>query len=910
MLRWLVVIFALLAPVPALAQGAVEQGGTWTQGHAPMYVGNGSFGNAVIQDSGPAGGGGVGIGMSEGLYVAQGTGAAPFSGQGTGPLGTNVCDYDAPITNPTGFHYLCFSPNILGNFGAIVYGNNGLATAQPLVFNVDGVQQFSLSAAGINFTAPILFNGLLPVGGGAQTLCESAAGVLSFNCASGGGGGTPGGTTLSVQYNNAGSFAGVTVLANGFLITNAGGTPILGTQGNLTTAPSLAGATMPVFVSGGAIDQATVGNVVAGTGISITGTSTVTIALNGTLSGTGSVFATSTGTLTPTHCVSIDSNGNFVDAGGACTTGGGGGTVSAGTANQLAFYASSGTTVGGLATANNGVLVTSGAGVPSIGSTLPSALTLPSPTMTGTATVAAASFSGFAQFNLAGTAAGIFNTNTGAGNRFQVDNSGTRSNASTQSQFIATLTSGGCGNCDIQLDANGGASPAGFIFVDAGLTGGLTIQTLAGGITLFPATNVTITGTAPQINSLLNCVGIQTNGSGLTSCATAVAGTYINVTLNGIATGNSAATNTTALNALIASASGCLYFPAGVYQVTTLTSTAAVVCMIGDAPQKSVIQTTASTGDVFTFTNMYYIHDIGFSFSSAGHRTSGAYIHAQSGGNLETRLQDVWFNGCFWCIDTTDNVLTYDNLYFEMTVATAVAGEMFVRIHGCAGACRLSHLMNPAFSGTFPQAGVFVDGNTGGTTFQLTDSDFLSCQHGLQIATTGSNIVNGFVVQGNFFDTGTADAILLQATGTSSILAGKFVNNWSSSASAGGSGIHLVTASGTTISNIDFVNQQSTNNAADGALVDASAGGTISNIGFIGGQYNNNSASGILALTVTNLRIEGVGANGNTTAGVSVNNGSHAIITGNILTGNGTDVFSNAAAPSIEANNVCTSATC
>lgn len=56
---------------------------------------------------------------------------------------------------------------------------------------------------------------------------------------------------------------------------------------------------------------------------------------------------------------------------------GGSGTVSAGTANQLAYYASTGTTVVGLTSANNGVLRTDGSGVPSISSTLPSGLTIP-----------------------------------------------------------------------------------------------------------------------------------------------------------------------------------------------------------------------------------------------------------------------------------------------------------------------------------------------------------------------------------------------------------------------------------------------------------------------------------------------------------------------------------------------------
>lgn len=51
--------------------------------------------------------------------------------------------------------------------------------------------------------------------------------------------------------------------------------------------------------------------------------------------------------------------------------GGGSGTVNAGTQNQLAWYAGTGTAVSGLTTANSGILVTSSGGVPSIGTTIP-----------------------------------------------------------------------------------------------------------------------------------------------------------------------------------------------------------------------------------------------------------------------------------------------------------------------------------------------------------------------------------------------------------------------------------------------------------------------------------------------------------------------------------------------------------
>lgn len=102
---------------------------------------------------------------------------------------------------------------------------------------------------------------------------------------------------------------------------------------------------------------------------------------SGSRSGNTTTFGTTSGSLVNGHCVQIDPSGNFVDAGGACTTGGGGGTVTSALINQLAWYSSAGTTVVGLTTANNGVLVTSAGGVPSIATTLPSGLTIPSATL-------------------------------------------------------------------------------------------------------------------------------------------------------------------------------------------------------------------------------------------------------------------------------------------------------------------------------------------------------------------------------------------------------------------------------------------------------------------------------------------------------------------------------------------------
>lgn len=132
-----VALLFALAPTLARAQSTLLQGGSTSAGRVPMYNNSTSGGQVIVQDSGPASGGGVGLGISELLRVARGTGTAPYAGQGTGPLGTNDCNYDAPTSNATGYHYLCFSANAQGG-GLIAYGSGGAASALPLSFYVNG----------------------------------------------------------------------------------------------------------------------------------------------------------------------------------------------------------------------------------------------------------------------------------------------------------------------------------------------------------------------------------------------------------------------------------------------------------------------------------------------------------------------------------------------------------------------------------------------------------------------------------------------------------------------------------------------------------------------------------------------------------------------------------------------------
>lgn len=145
-------VFALLlctVPSLALAQGAIQQSGPVTPYHNPLWVQNG-----VQKDAGGANGGPAGTNPSEQGITATGTGTAPYASQGTGPNGENWCDYDAPTTNATGYHYLCLSPNAQGG-GLISYGAGGAATPGSMQIRINGTNYPLPNAGGAgNVTGP------------------------------------------------------------------------------------------------------------------------------------------------------------------------------------------------------------------------------------------------------------------------------------------------------------------------------------------------------------------------------------------------------------------------------------------------------------------------------------------------------------------------------------------------------------------------------------------------------------------------------------------------------------------------------------------------------------------------------------------------------------------------------------
>lgn len=155
-------IFAVALCGLAYAQSTLLQGGAWTPGHAPQYIGQGSS-QAVVIDGGTAGGGAIGANIGEiGITSRDPQNTYPSANSGAGAFGSHGCFYDAPITNSTGYHFLCFDPNALGG-GLISYGPGGIASPLPLQCNINGVLTACLGASVVPLTFTDGTNTVSPV---------------------------------------------------------------------------------------------------------------------------------------------------------------------------------------------------------------------------------------------------------------------------------------------------------------------------------------------------------------------------------------------------------------------------------------------------------------------------------------------------------------------------------------------------------------------------------------------------------------------------------------------------------------------------------------------------------------------------------------------------------------------------
>lgn len=316
----------------------------------------------------------------------------------------------------------------------------------------------------------------------------------------GGGGGTPGGANLNVQYNNGGSFGGLTDVQLTARIQPA----TAASSGALPAWPN--NTTTFLRGDGTYATPSAAGTLIVGTS-TITGGTTLGLlydnagVLGNLATANNSIFSTD-GAGNPAlagvlpFIVTPATGGTGVGNSGTITVGGNFSTsaalaITAGATNQLGLW-SSGTGFTGLATANSSILVTSAGGVPSLSGTLPFTL----PVTTG------------------GTGAATFSANLPLfGNGTSALISGTRSGNTTE---VATFTGAAtAGNC-VSIDGNGNLIAAGGACTTGG-GGGTVAPSTIGQVPVFTAAT-TVTGNAAMTytTGVLTLGTANTTAGGLT----------------------------------------------------------------------------------------------------------------------------------------------------------------------------------------------------------------------------------------------------------------------------------------------------------------------------------------------------------------------------------------------------------
>ena len=236
------------------------------------------------------------------------------------------------------------------------------------------------------------------------------------------------------------------------------------------------------------------------------GTNAITV---GARSGNTTTFATTSGTLNAGDCAKFDASGNIVDNGAACGSGGGGsGTVNIGTANQVAYYAATGTTLSGDPhLTDNGTVIATNEGM-SVAPTSSSQV-------------------GLAVNNPSGTSADIEDFQVNGATKAKVDNSGngTFASVTTNGANSGSITFNGStsGSATITVAAAAGTPNSLQLPTTTG-TAGQVLSTDGGNPQQLSWINVGGSGTVTQVNTSPPLSGGPITTSGTISCPTCATG--------------------------------------------------------------------------------------------------------------------------------------------------------------------------------------------------------------------------------------------------------------------------------------------------------------------------------------------------------------------------------------------------
>lgn len=314
------------------------------------------------------------------------------------------------------------------------------------------------------------------------------------------------------------------------------------------------------------------------------------------------------------------------------------------------------------------------------------------------------------------------------------------------------------------------------------------------------------------------------------------------VTDYGITTSNTGAANVTAWNTLMTTIpdNSEVYFPPGPnpfpFASTLNIPTGKHLKIAGASNQKSMIQTTSATADIFAVHDWYNEFQ-GLKFTSSVTRTAGAAIN--SGNNVAISVYDCDFAGMWDGIlytggNSAGNLAVVENCGFTGTLNRGITLD---------GTDANTIIDKVVMDGTLGQQVVGLELLQCGSVL-VSNSDFIRAQNNLRFNPTSPQGVFSAYFVNTFFDTSSASSVLF--TGTGNVQRVKFSNCWFSGSVTG---CEFASTATTLPTAIDFINCDIFGNSSRGIW-----------------------AHGVQDFNVTNSRIAG-----NTTAGIEVSASAGAV---------------------------------
>lgn len=391
-------------------------------------------------------------------------------------------------------------------------------------------------------------------------------------------------------------------------------------------------------------------------------------------------------------------------------------------------------------------------------------------------------------------------------------------------------------------------------------------------------------------------------------------GAVFNVRAYG-ATGNGTSDDTSAIRSARAAASsaggGIVYFPAGVYLVSSsipVTTPGIIFEGVGQSATVITVSSSYPDGDVFAFSNLSSAdpHHLGFTNQSAGgvrkltitsstNRTGGAAIHLASTSNVVIEDVDMSYQFIGINIDGT-GVLQYINRGYYANFSNGGTG-IWVNSFGVNDVYINRIIMNSGV--TTPKAGLRIT-QTGAVWASA--CDFIHAENNFLVDTPPGGSITWCFLSDCAFDTGISRSMLILPEAGARVLGLTFVNCWASSAQTY-DGCYI----GGPVNGCEFIGHRFFTNKGNGLYV----AGPVTNVHVDASIATGNQGGYGFLFGTTNFAVQGCQSGPYATLpgqsiGLGVLAGSNNyMITGNFLTGNSSSGLLDSGGPTkVVANNL------